>query len=179
MQPTGAFAALHSIVTGSNHNNNLDQIKNQPAKLPLKSLKLDSASANIVQVNEASNGFVYIIDNVLLLPNDADYIVQTSASPAISSTVSSFLGGHNSAILDFLNNLLTPNSSNPLNLSANSMLALIGTLFLAISILLVLAIVLVIRKRRQSKMNRHQQLESGLTSSSSANSGSTSTTKSL
>lgn len=176
-----AFAALHSIVTGSN-NNNFNHINNQPnaaSSLPLKSLKLDSTSANIVQVNEASNGFVYIIDNVLLLPNDADYIVQTSATPAISSTVSSLLGGHNSAILDFLNNLLTPSSANPLNLSANSMLALIATLLLAISILFVLTIVLVVRKRRQNKLNHHQQLESGLTSSSSANSGSTSTTKSL
>jgi len=138
-----------------------------------KSLRLAQSNANIVQVNEASNGFVYIIDNVLLLPEDADYIVQTSVAPAVSS---SLLGAHNSAILDFINGLLSPG---PLNLSAQSIIAVIGTLSVAITVLLVLALVLTVRKRRQNKLNRHHQLESGLTSSSSANSGSTSTTKSL
>ena len=142
----------------------------------LKALKLENTLANIVQVDEASNGYVYVIDNVLLLASDPDYLVLTSASPAVSSSMSSLLGAHNSAILDFIHSLLAPA---PFNLSAQSVLALLATLTLAIVLLLVVALVLIVRRHRQNKLHRHQQLESGLTSSSSANSGSTSTTKSL
>lgn len=167
-------AALHSISgqQGSYNNGHLS-----PQSLRLKSIRLgDSASANIVQVNEASNGFVYVIDTVLLQPDDPSYIVQTSSSTAVSSSMSSLLGAHNSAILDFIHNLLAPS---PFNMSAQSTLALLGTLLVLITALVLIASLLLIRRRKQSKLNQHRQLESGLTSSSSANSGSTSTTKSL
>lgn len=177
---TSNFAALHSIFTGTSSSSSTTSLNGQQMHSQqqprLKSLKLDSASANIVQANEASNGFVYVIDNVLLLPEDSNYIVQTSQPPTVSSSMSSLLGAHNSAIFDFVHGFLSPA---PLNMSTNSILALMATLTVAIAILLILALVLVVRKSRQNKQNRHRQLESGLTSSSSANSGSTSTTKSL
>lgn len=142
----------------------------QPLKL--KALKFGQVNANIVQADEASNGFVYIIDSVLVQPDDAEYLAQTA--PAAGSSMSSLLGGRNSALAEFLHALLSPS---PMNLSAHSMLIAIAALTLAISALVIFALVLVVRRRRHN--NRHQQLESGLTSSSSANSGSTSTTKSL
>lgn len=143
-----------------------------------KALKLGATQANILQTHDTSNGFVYLIDNVLILPDDSEYIIQTSSTPAISSTMSSLLGAHNSAILDYIQSLFTSTTNG--QMSANSMIALIGTLTMACVILTLVALVLIVRRHRQNKsLNRHQQLESGLTSSSSANSGSTSTTKSL
>lgn len=174
MEPTGGYAALHSIGSQTNSNGQQQQQYNQR---PLKSIKFgDSVRANIVQVNEASNGFVYVIDNVLLQADDPDYIVQTRSTTAISSSMSSLLGAHNSAILDFIHALLAPS---PFNMSAQSTLALLGTLLVAITALVLIAALLLVRRRKQNKLNQHRQLESGLTSSSSANSGSTSTTKSL
>lgn len=138
-------------------------------------LRDDPQPANIVHAAGATNGFVYIIDHVLLLPDDSGHLLQTSSAPAISS-MSSILGPHNSVVLDFFQHVMAPFGY----LSAQSLLALIGSLMFAIAALIVLALVLVLRRRRQNKLNRHQQLESGLTSSSSASqTGSTSTTKSL
>lgn len=179
-QPKSTFAALHSIVTGGGHqqqhpSSSLTMTSSQ-SKLG-RALRLDSSNANIVQAQEASNGFVYIIDNVLLLPEDSNYIIQTQHSPAISSTMSSLLGGHNSAILDFIHSLISPT---PFNISATSALMLVIVLVAVILILIISAMVLLIKGSRRNKLNNHhQQLESGLTSASSANSGSTSTTKSL
>lgn len=179
-QPKSTFAALHSIVTGGSiqqQTTGRDSSMTTTSSKLGRALKLDSSNANIVQAQEASNGFVYIIDNVLLLPEDSNYIIQTQQSPAMSSTMSSLLGGHNSAILDFIHSLLTPT---PFNISASSVLVLISVLILAIAVLLISALVLLVQKSRRNKLNNHhQQLESGLTSASSANSGSTSTTKSL
>lgn len=172
-------AALHSILpstTGAQPVDQPNKFYGTAAAQNLKILKYaDSVNANILQINEASNGFVYILDNVFLLPEDTNHIVQTSSSP----TMSSLLGAHNSAILDFIQNLfLLPGNG---TIAQYSILALIATLTLAILLMLVFALVLVVvRKRRQNKLSRHHQLESGLTSSSTAsNSGSTSTTKSL
>lgn len=173
----GSFAALHSIVTGSQPPATSQQ---QPTKF--KALRFNSINANIVQASEASNGFVYIIDNVLLAPEDPSLIVQTSATPGVSSSI---YGAHNSLLLDFFNTVLASVYSAPgrdryFDMNTSSFITIIATLTLAIAILLVLALVLIVRKRRLNKLaNHHQQLESGLTSSSSANSGSTSTTKSL
>lgn len=179
----GAFAALHSIISGvgGGHSSSSEQQSMSPngqATIPIKrSIEFGSTQANILQAYETSNGFVYLIDNVLILPEDPDYIVQTSSTPAISSTMSSLLGGHNSALLDLIQSLFSSTTS---QMSTNSMIVLIGTLTMAIVALTLVALVLIVRRYRQSKsLNRHQQLESGLTSSSSANSGSTSTTKSL
>lgn len=171
-------AAFHSILPSSSTGNTQQQHnqQQQDQQLRLKSLSLESSSANIVQANEASNGWLYVIDGVLLLPNDAEHIVMTSAAPAISSTMSSLLGAHNSAIFDFIHNLFAPAQ---INMTTSSVFTLIGTLTVAIALLLLVALLLIARRRRQNKLHRHQQLESGLTSSSSANSGSTSTTKSL
>lgn len=175
-----ALAALQSFVgVGQHQQQHQQQQQQQAANKQIKrslSLRGDSSGqqvANIVQAQEASNGIVYIVDNVLILPEDSYYLIQTGSSPSASSSI---LGGHNSYLGDLLHSLLSPT---PFNLSASSVLAIISTLTLAISILLVLALVLLVRRRRQNKLNRHQQLESGLTSASSANSGSTSTTKSL
>lgn len=148
-----------------------------------KALRLNKVTANLVQANETSNGYLYIVDYVLVEPEDSTYLQQTSPSASsaiLSSSMSSLLGGHNSALLEFIQNFVSP-SSQALNLSVSSMLALIGTLSLAILVLLVVALVLVVRRHKQNKLlnNRHEQLESGMTSASSANSGSTSTTKSL
>lgn len=185
---SSTFAALHSIQsqsTGSGHSSPSHvALSGSQGQARFKSIKFNSINANIVQANEACNGFLYIIDNVLLLPEDTSYIVQTSQSPTVSSTMSSLLGGHNSILFDFLQTLLSPaanSSASYFNLSTNSFITIISSLTLAIAFLLILALILIIRKSRQNKLrNNHQQLESGLTSSSSANStGSTSTTKSL
>lgn len=180
-----AFAALHSIISGhsspvaaGSSSSSADLIVAQNAAQQIrKALKYSSSQANLIQLHETSNGYLYLIDNVLLADDDANHLVQTSSTPAISSTMSSLLGAHNSAILDFLHQLFTSSTS---AMSSHLMLSLIGTLMMAILLLTLVALVLVARRRRINKMNRHQQLESGLTSSSSAsNSGSTSTTKSL
>lgn len=175
MEPaTSNFAALHSI---SGQQSAYNTPSNGYQQQRLKTIRFgDSASANIIQVNEASNGFVYVIDNVLLQADDPSYIVQTSSSTAVSSSMSSLLGAHNSAILDFIHNLLAPS---PFNMSAQSTLTLLGTLLVLIAVLVIIAALLLIRRSKQSKLNQHRQLESGFASSSSANSGSTSTTKSL
>lgn len=177
-----AFAALHSIISGSNSAHSTQSAGDIAQAIAAaghirKVLKFSSSQASFLQAYETSNGYLYLIDAVLLAPDDVEYLVQTSSTPAISSTMSSLLGAHNSAILDFLHNLFASSTS---AMSANLMLTLIGTLTLAIVALALVALVLVARRRRISKLNQHQQLESGLTSSSTAsNSGSTSTTKSL
>ena len=178
----GAFAALHSIMGGGQSSSSASLQSNDyqeaiaAANQIKRALKFSSAQANILQAHETSNGFVYLIDSVLISPEDSEYIVQTSSTPAISSTMSSLLGAHNSAILDFVHSFLSSSST---ALNANLMLSLIVTLTFLIIVLALVAFGLIVRRRRQSKLNRHEQLESGLTSSSSANSGSTSTTKSL
>lgn len=80
-------AALHSISgqQGSAYGNGQLSLQSNQR---LKSVRLgETASANIVQVNEASNGFVYVIDAVLLQPDDPSYIVQTSSSAAVQSSM--------------------------------------------------------------------------------------------
>jgi len=137
--------------------------------------------ANIVQAYEASNGFVYLIDEVLVTPEDVEHLQQTGTAP--SSPMSSLLGGHNSALGELWQNFLANFSNSKQDPEQTNLLTtLIGTLSCAIILLaLVIALVLVgKRRRRQQKLNGHQQLESGLASSSSgSNTGSTSTTKSL
>lgn len=176
-QPAGSFAAaLHSIAPlASGHIGAAELATSGGANSIRRSVKLAGALANIIEAHETSNGFVYLLDQVLVQPDDAQFLVQTWPSSAAAGAMASLLGAHNSALIEAIHSLFTANGIT----NASTMITLIGSLLLAILLLTALMLVLLVRRRRQSKLNRHQQLESGLTSSSSANSGSTSTTKSL
>lgn len=149
-----------------------------------KTISFDSISGiqfTVCNCNYAtSNGNLYIIDRVFALPDDGLYIQQTGSAPSASSTMSSLLGGHNSFLLEMLQVLI---GNGHQQASRSGPLILLGTLLCGILLLSLLAAILLVRRRRQhNKLAGHRQLESGLTSSSSANStsGSTSsTTKSL
>lgn len=136
----------------------------------------DIIVAKIVSANAASNGILYVVDQVFSSNDDAHLIQQTSST--ISTSMSSLLGAHNSAILDFIQALFSSSPSNG-SILDHHQLALVCSAIALVMLLILATIIIVLRERKRTKINRHQQLESGLTSSSSANSGSTSTTKSL
>lgn len=124
----------------------------------------------MVRAARAANGYLYVLDTVLLTPEDSQHLVQVQLAPSTAPSSNRFFS------FDYVLARINDQQLDPAAAGA----LLCG--MLALMAVALVALVLVRVRARRAKLNRHEQLESGLASSSSSSAhstGSTSTTKSL